>query len=119
MKLFLDDNRQPYDVFLKTIDPDYENNQEWTIVSNFYEFVNFIVKFGLPNLISFDHDLSQEHYLNKNQENIDYSSFEIPTGYHAAKWLLDYCRKNNKKLPKIKVHSQNEEGKQNIINLLS
>ena len=39
MKLFLDDNRQPYDVFKNTIDPIYENNNEWTIVKNYEEFV--------------------------------------------------------------------------------
>jgi len=114
LRLFLDDNRSPYDVFTKTIDPDYEHNNEWSIVTNFYEFVNFIEKFGVPNLISFDHDLTQEHYLHENQSNINYELFNVPTGYHAAKWLLNYCLKNNKKIPTIKVHSANQEGKRNI-----
>jgi hypothetical protein len=119
MKLFLDDNRQPYDVFLKTIDPDYENNREWTIVSNFYEFINFIERNGLPNLISFDHDLDFEHYLPENQTKIDYTNLKSKSGYDCAVWLKDFCKKNGYKLPKFKVHSQNEVGKQNIIDILS
>lgn len=114
LKLFLDDNRLPYDVFRKTIDPDYENNHEWVIVTNYYEFINIIEKFGVPNLVSLDHDLTQEHYLSENQTNINYDTFNIPTGYHAAKWLLNYCITNNKETPKIKVHSANQEGKKNI-----
>lgn len=119
MKLFLDDNRQPYDVFLKTIDPDYENNSEWLIVYNYYEFTNFILKFGLPKLISFDHDLDIDHYLPENQEKIDYNSLKIKTGYDCAVWLVEYCEKNDLEIPKFKVHSQNPVGKLNIFNKLS
>lgn len=119
MKLFLDDNRKPYDVFLNTIDPDYENNSEWTIVSNFHEFINFIEKFGLPKLISFDHDLDIEHYLPENQENIDYDLFKSKTGYDCAVWLLEYCNKNGFEIPNFKVHSQNEVGKENIFKKLN
>ena len=119
MKLFLDDNRKPYDVFLKTIDPDYENNSEWVIVSNYHEFINFILKFGLPKLISFDHDLSVEHYLPENQENIDYDSFKYKTGYDCAVWLLKYCNENGFEVPNFKVHSQNDVGKENISNKLN
>lgn len=119
MKLFLDDTRKPYDIFINTIDPDYENNSEWVIVSNFYEFINFIEKFGLPKLISFDHDLDIEHYLPENQENIDYNLFKYNTGYDCAVWLLEYCNKNGFEIPNFKVHSQNEVGKKNILNKLS
>lgn len=119
MKLFLDDNRQPYDVFLRTIDPDYEDNSEWIVVRNFHEFVNFIQKFGLPKLVSFDHDLDIEHYLPENQEKIDYTSIETKTGYDCSVWLFEYCAKNGFEIPNFKVHSQNEVGKCNIINKLN
>ena len=114
MKLFLDDNRAPYDVFKKTINPLYEENKSWQVVRDYYQFINFIQRYGIPSVVSFDHDLSQEHYLNENQRDIDYESMKIPTGYHAAKWLIEYCKENNKKLPEIKVHSENLEGKMNI-----
>ena len=67
MKLFLDDVRVPSDcigympmriggnaVIYHSID--------WVIVRDHYQFINWITKNGLPNLISFDHDLSDEHY---------------------------------------------------------
>lgn len=114
MKLFLDDNRNPYDVFKKTIDPLYEENKSWQVVRDYYQFINFIQRYGIPNVVSLDHDLSQEHYLNENQTDINYEAMKIPTGYHAAKWLIEYCKENNKKLPEIKVHSENLEGKMNI-----
>jgi len=36
------------------------------------------------------------------------------TGYDAAKWLIDYCENKEVKLPEIRVHSSNLEGKRNI-----
>lgn len=118
MKLFLDDNRVPYDVFKNTIDPIYENNNEWSIVKNYGEFVNTILESGLPEIISFDHDLSQNHYLPENQSNIDYNNLKDRTGYDAALWLIGYCRMNNINLPIVKVHSSNPEGKKNIEKVL-
>jgi hypothetical protein len=118
MKIFLDDTRKPYDVFRNTIDPIYENDNEWTIVKNYEEFVDTILELGLPEIISFDHDLSQNHYLPENQNNIDYDNLKDRTGYDAALWLIGYCRMNNIKLPDFKVHSANPEGKVNIERVL-
>lgn len=118
MKIFLDDNRTPYDVFRNTIDPDYEHNNEWTIVKNYEEFIDTILESGLPEIISFDHDLSQNHYLSENQFNIDYNNLKDRTGYDAALWLIGYCRMNNINLPIVKVHSANPEGKKNIEKVL-
>lgn len=119
MKLFLDDNRQPYDVFLNTIDPDYESNDSWSIVRSYDEFVSHINEFGLPKLISFDHDLDMDHYLPENQSDIDYSSLKSLTGYDCAIWLVEYCDENGFVIPNFKVHSQNPVGKDNIIEVLS
>jgi hypothetical protein len=118
MKIFLDDTRKPYDVFRNTIDPIYENDNEWTIVKNYEEFVDTILESGLPDIISFDHDLSQNHYLPENQNNIDYDNLKDRTGYDAALWIIGYCRMNNIKLPVVKVHSANPEGKTNIERVL-
>jgi len=114
MKIFLDDNRVPYDVFKDTIDPIYENNDDWMVVKDYLEFVDTILEHGLPEVISFDHDLSQNHYLPENQTNISYDTIKNRTGFDAALWLIGYCRMNNIKLPKVKVHSANQEGKKNI-----
>ncbi len=117
-KLFLDDVRSAEMVFMNTIDPIYENNDEWEIVRSFNEFVSYIEENGLPELISFDHDLDFEHYKLENQQDIDYDKMEIKTGFHAAQWLINYCADNKLKLPNFKVHSMNLAGKRNIERIL-
>jgi hypothetical protein len=114
MKLFLDDIRVPYDVFKTTINPIFENNEDWAIVRDYHQFVNYITKFGLPDFISFDHDLSYEHYLEENQSDIEYGSLIEKTGYDASKWLVNYCEENDLCLPDFYVHSANPVGKKNI-----
>ena len=64
-KLFLDDVRVPFDC-AKYMRPDdlkymYED-EEWDIVRTYNDFVGYIEHFGVPDLISFDHDLADEHY---------------------------------------------------------
>ena len=117
-KLFLDDVRSAEMVFMNTIDPIYENNNEWEIVRSFNEFVSYIEEKGLPEFISFDHDLDFEHYKLENQQDIDYDKMEIKTGFHAAQWLVNYCADNKLKLPNYKVHSMNLAGKRNIERIL-
>lgn len=114
MKLFLDDRLNPKDVFLRILDFDYHNNDEWVVVKTYNEFVSFIKHNELPKLISFDHDLVFEHYLIENQLSIDYDNMEVKTGYHAAKWLIDYCEENRLKLPSVKFHTMNIEGRKNM-----
>lgn len=115
MKILLDDIRVPYDVFLNTLDFDYYKNDEWLIIRNYEDFASHIMENGIPEMISFDHDLTFDHYLSENQNNINYDNMKVKTGYHAAKWLIEYCKLNNVKLPSVvKVHSQNPEGKENI-----
>ena len=117
-KLFLDDVRSAEMVFMNTIDPIYENNNEWEIVRSFNEFVSYIEEKGLPEFISFDHDLDYDHYKLENQQDIDYEKMEIKTGFHAAQWLINYCAENKLKLPNFKVHSMNLAGKRNIERIL-
>ena len=120
MKLFLDDVRVPYDVFKMIINPIYENNEDWVIVKHYYEFVSYIKENGIPDFLSFDHDLSFDHYLSENQEgDIDYNSLKEKTGYDCAKWLVQYCLENNLTIPDYYVHSANPVGKKNIECFLS
>lgn len=69
---------------------------------SYVEFVAYVTQFGLPDFISFDHDLGLEE-----------------SGFDCAKWLVNYCLNNRKKLPDFTVHSQNPVGKQNIESLLN
>lgn len=89
MNIFLDDTRNPYDVFKQTINPLYEHNHTWKIIRDYDQFISFIINNGVPDLISFDHDLDQSHYLPINQTNIDYDKMEIKCGYHCLEWLIN------------------------------
>lgn len=124
--LFLDDIRNPKDAIglVPSVLNSLYFSDDWTIVRNFNEFCNFIETNGLPDFISFDHDLSDEHYNDlfsdenwvKDDKDIilKYNEYNEKTGYECAKWLVDWCLENSKPLPKFIVHSQNPVGKRNI-----
>ena len=57
--LLLDDIRDCQMTFNITKNSIYLLN-DWDIVRNYDEFINYILKNGLPSVISFDHDLAQE-----------------------------------------------------------
>ena len=71
-------------------------------VYSYEEFVTYLEKKGLPDFISFDHDLG-----------------EGLSGYDCAKYLVDYCLDRQLPLPNFAVHSQNPVGKENIERLLA
>jgi len=86
-KLYLDDLRSTPENFDR--------------VYSYEEFPAFIKENGLPDFISFDHDLG-----------------EGKTGFDCAKWLVEFCLDNELPLPEFSVHSQNPVGKENIEKLL-
>ena len=111
--LFLDDFRMPKDVYDYLLQPIYIS-VEWEIVRNYDEFVKTIIEKGIPEIISLDHDLADEHY----GSQVSYDQYTEKTGYHCAKWLIYYCIDNNKKLPtEILIHSMNTVGSLNIKSL--
>ena len=116
--LFLDDERFPEQCvnWMKRRNPaDFEiyYTQDYCIVKNYDSFVNWIIKNGLPEIISFDHDLADEHY---NKYYYD-GTFKEKTGYDCAKWLKEYCDSKNLKYPKILIHTMNPVGQENIISV--
>ncbi len=107
--IFLDDIRKPSDV--KDI-PQYP----YTVVRNYGEFVRVVTDYysyfeKLPTFISFDYDLSEEHYAG------DYSKTE--SGLDCVKWLAGFCRDKGLKFPEYHVHSLNPHAKSNIEYLLT
>jgi len=114
--VFLDDFRNPEDAYYYTHNTIYLKNK-WIIVRNYSEFLNDILNNGLSDVYSFDHDLGFEHYEHQ-EENIPYDHMNEKTGYHCAKWLVEFCMNNNYKLPEYYVHSMNVVGKRNIISYL-
>jgi len=120
--LFIDDFRHPYDAFLYTKDTRYAK-LKWITVKSYDEFVKVIKRKGIPNIVSFDHDLADSHYARNDnpwstENSIDYFSFEEKTGYECAKWLCDFCLDNSIKFPEYLIHSMNTVGSSNIKNYI-
>lgn len=116
-RLFLDDIREPKNV-------DWLPPTGWTIVRSYDAFVKTITEQGLPDFISFDHDLADEHMedymLNvKRQGKINYEKYKEKTGMSCAKWLVEYCLDKGCPLPLCTVHSANTVGRENITSLLN
>jgi hypothetical protein len=113
--LFLDDVRDA-NKFLSDL-------RAWETVRNYNEFVRIIQQRGLPQFISFDHDLDWEHYPMNNAKSgsvvLDYDSYKEKTGMDCAKWLIEYCMRTKQLLPEFQVHSMNPIGKLNILSLLN
>jgi hypothetical protein len=125
MKLFLDDIRTPFDCikYMKSDVRHIYEDENWDVVRCYDDFVGYIQHFGVPDVISFDHDLADEHYDSEmyslsNSYNEKYSMFKEKTGYECAKWLCEYCLENKQQLPLYVVHSMNPIGKQNILSVL-
>lgn len=98
--LWLDDVRDPvlhYPLSSET------HTIAWVL--SYEQFVQWIEKNGLPNVISFDHDLGDYDESTDHQEK---------TGMDCAKWLVNYCLDNNQDLPEFSVHSANPVGADNI-----
>lgn len=111
--LYLDDIRNP-------------KIGDWIVVRSYDEFISHIEKHGMPELISLDHDLGEEH----TKFFFDMGGFASPpnpqeqdfmekTGFDCAKWLVNYCMDNNCKLPFVTVHSANPVGSDNIVSLIN
>lgn len=119
--LFLDDSRTPTKVTWIELPP-----VAWVIVRNYNEFVKTIEQQGLPNIISFDHDLANEHYKEffrasdeeTGDKRIRYETLTEKTGYDCAKWLANFCVDKKLPVPLYYLHSLNGIGCANIFSIL-
>lgn len=117
--LYLDDLRLP----TTTID----GYQSWTVVRNYEQFVRHIKDNGIPDLISFDHDLADEHmadYFNNQAHGvntIDYKRFKEKTGVDCLNWLIELVMDNPEEVKPftVWVHSHNPLGAANILHKAS
>lgn len=120
-KLFLDDVRSPKDAIglvPSNLNKFYWEN-DWDVVRNYDEFVQYIEVNGVPEFVSFDHDLgdtAMAEYFNNvaSKKIINYDNIKEKTGLDCAKFLVEYCADENVPLPEHIVHSANPVGKQNI-----
>lgn len=91
MKLFIDDLRDAPD--------------GWVTVRSYDEAVAHVLVHGMPEAISFDHDLGDA----------------VPTGFDFAKWIVEGHLDGDRPLPEnfcYTVHSANPPGRANIEGLL-
>jgi hypothetical protein len=104
--LFIDDERNPIDVTWGTWqDQALYRDGEWIIARNWFEVLEIVVSFGLPSMISFDHDLGENE----------------KTGYEIAQKLCDMIM-DGIDLPEnfeFRVHSKNPVGAENIRNYMN
>ena len=119
--LYLDDFRHPIDSSYYLGNPIY-TSVEWEIVRNYDAFIAIVLEKGVPEIVSFDHDLADEHYdpdlYGSETYNSIYDNFVFKTGYDCAKWLINYCIDNKKELPAtVLIHSMNPAGSLNIKSL--
>lgn len=113
--LFLDKIRNPDEVNWVEL-PKVNKPTQWTVVRNPLDFKLRVTSFGLPEFVSFAHNLSPEH------STVDWSKFTIPdynalenkTGYDCACWLIDYCAMYDRDFPSYQVHSRNTIGGEHI-----
>jgi hypothetical protein len=113
--LFLDDVRMPYEVgdYISPVELKAMYRKEnWQIVRSYDEFVAWILNNGLPDVVSFDHDIADAHY---NPDTWTESfKYQEKTGYDCAKWLTEFCMHECWDLPEYHVHSMNPVGAENI-----
>jgi len=93
-KLFLDDTREPPD-------------PSWEVVRSFGDFKKIISSNGLPSLVSFDYDLTN-----------DFRDKTTKTGLACATWMKEYIVSNNFRCPDFRVHSQNTSGAKKLRDFL-
>ena len=100
MKLFIDDERFP---------PHYPKDLSWNVVRTYEAAVLFMTEWGCPHFISFDHDLKDPS--------------PLKSGKAIANWMVERdLDMKGQFIPKdfqFYVHSQNVNGKENILGLLT
>ena len=97
-RIFLDDERRVEDV--------YENCEKFVTARSVSEFKKIIQEKGIPEFISFDHDLGEDE-----NGNI------LPSGYDAAKWMVYEAELDIRNMS-FKTHSSNIQTRDQINGLL-
>ena len=89
-------------------------NEHWVIARNYAEFVKIITEKGLPEFVSFDHDLEPDEIVGDVMDIKNCKVIIAKSGMDCTKWLVEYCIDNKQLLPKYFVHSANPVGRDNI-----
>jgi hypothetical protein len=122
--LWLDDLRNPHEgKWIEEFAPDYLNSGSIIWVLNYEEFIEWIRKNGLPEMICFDHDLGEDVAIKLVSKGFNKKKARevkklAKSGYDCAKWLVDYCIDHDLQIPDWNIQSANPVGKENINGLL-
>lgn len=128
--LFLDDIRMPKDASIyrekrRLRDASAVDDSEWVVVRTYDEFVKQIDNTRIPDVISFDHDLTyehMEHYMLHAQDSgvFEYGNVKGKTGKHCAEYLVKKWKEGDRmNTPRCYCHSANSIGVKNIEQVLS
>ena len=122
-RLFLDDWRIPRDcatyMWRRTDCRIYQ--EKWDVVRSYGQFVNWINKNGLPDLLALDYDLADVEELKEElpfEEWFNLDANEVYTGADCVKYLINYCKENKLSLPEYVIHSANPDGAEIMKELL-
>lgn len=110
--LFLDDIKFPEDVYTNV--DSYLPNV--IICRNVADAIWMVRKYGLPNTISCDYDLSNVNYIMGIDNDPD-----IKNGYDFIKWFCDWITVNGLRLPspfKYYIHTSNPHVSEMMIRYL-
>ena len=102
--LYLDDVRVPLDRWVDH-------------VRNYDEFVDYLQTHAMPEVISWDHDIAEEHYPTPTEGDLDvipYETYIEKTGLDCARYVVE----NSLPLNFWSIHSLNPVGGENIRRLL-
>ena len=102
--LYLDDVRVPLDRWVDH-------------VRNYDEFVDYLQTHAMPEVISWDHDIAEEHYPTPTEGDLDvipYETYIEKTGLDCARYVVE----NSLPLNFWSIHSFNPVGGENIRRLL-
>jgi hypothetical protein len=127
-KLFLDDIRKPKDGFLYNdgrylLDASNTSNSCWNIVRNYEDFCEWIDKFGVPSVVSLDHDLHFEHVRHYHDVTsqtgvIEYEKLKHKTGKHCAEYFVEKWKEAGHPKVSVYIHSANRWGQIEIAKVL-
>ncbi len=102
--LFLDDARTPGMVTWVSLP-----QRSWIVARSYAEFVRLVAERGLPEFVSFDHDLADE---------AEAAAVGGRTGADCALWLAERCVATSAALPNYVIHSMNPIGRALIASIL-
>lgn len=101
-KMYIDDLRFPKTPH--TFGPDAPIANHWLVVRSSQEAIDYVLDWGVPSEISFDHDLGGDD-----------------TSIQFIKWLIEYTMDHTEIIFPVKfnVHSANPVGAENITHLMN